>query len=343
MAVTLGELAARLGARLQGDPEVVIESVAALDRAGPGQLAFLSHARFKPHLRDTSAAAVILSADDLAECPVAALVTANPYLAYARACSLVCPEPTVPAGIHPSAVVDPDAEVDESASIGAQCVVASGCRIGASVVLGPGCILGPDCRVGEGTRLVARVTLGAGTCIGKRTRIQPGAVLGADGFGFARGDEGWERIPQLGGVVVGDDVEIGANTTVDRGSLGDTVIGDGVKVDNLVQVAHNVRIGAHTIIAGCVGIAGSAQIGRNCAIAGGAGIIGHVDVADGVTVTAMTFVNRPITESGTYGSGLPHAPMTAWNRTLVRLRTLDDLFRRTRALERRKVPDDPNC
>lgn len=333
MPLSLGELAARLGLQLKGDPEAVIEGVAPLDRAGPGQLSFLSQARFRSHLAGTRAGAVIVSPDYLDRCPVPALVADDPYLAYARACALLLPEETVAPGIHPTAVVDPGVRVHESAFIGPHCVVGADCEIGESVLLGPGCIVGRHCRIGAHSRLVARVTLGDGTCLGRRVRIHPGAVLGADGFGFAPDDGRWEKIPQLGNVMVGDDVEIGANTTIDRGALDDTVIEDGVKLDNLIQVAHNVHIGAHTAVAGCVGIAGSARIGRHCAIGGGAGIIGHVEIADRVTITAMSLVTRSITEPGVYGSGIPHAPMRQWNRSLARLRQLDDLARRIGQLE----------
>ncbi|OOG27171.1 UDP-3-O-(3-hydroxymyristoyl)glucosamine N-acyltransferase [Thioalkalivibrio denitrificans] len=333
MAISLGELAARLGVHLNGDPEAVIDGVAPLDRAVPGQLSFLSQARFRPHLPATRATAVILSPEHLEACPTAALVTDNPQLAYARACTLLHPQPQASPGVHPTAVVADDAVIHESASIGPQCVIEHGSTIGASVVLGPGCMVGPGCEVGPASRLHARVTLLHGTRIGKRVVIHSGAVLGSDGFGFARDGERWEKIPQLGVVVVGDDVEIGANTTIDRGALGDTVIEEGVKLDNLIQVAHNVRIGAHTAVAGCVGIAGSTRIGRRCAIGGGAGIIGHLEIADGVTITAMTLVTHSIPEPGVYGSGVPHAPAREWNRTVARLRQLDDLARRVRALE----------
>jgi UDP-3-O-[3-hydroxymyristoyl] glucosamine N-acyltransferase len=334
MPVSLGELASHLGAMLEGDPGILIDGVAPLDRAGPGQLSFLSQARFCSRLPGTRAGAVILAPEHLPECPVPALVTDNPYLAYARACALIFPEDPVTPGIHPSAVVDVSAVVHESASVGPQCVVEAGCEIGESVVLGAGCVVGPDCRIGPDSRLAARVTLGRGTRLGRRVRIHSGAVLGADGFGFAPGGGRWEKVPQLGAVVVGDDVEIGANTTVDRGTLGDTVIEEGAKLDNLIQVAHNVHIGAHTVIAGCVGIAGSARIGRHCAIGGGAGIIGHIEIVDGVTVTAMSFVNHSILEAGVYGSGVPHAPIREWHRSLTRLRQLDGLVRRLKRTDR---------
>jgi UDP-3-O-[3-hydroxymyristoyl] glucosamine N-acyltransferase len=340
MPVSLGELAARLGALLKGDPEALIDGVASLERAGPGELTFLSQPQYRVHLPGTRAGAVILAPEHAPGCPVPALIVDNPYLAYARACAILFPEePAVP-GIHPTAVVDAGALVHKSASVGPLCVVEAGCEIGESAVIGPGCILARDCRIGAHSRLIARVTLGSGTWLGQRVRIHPGAVLGADGFGFADAGGSWEKIPQLGRVTVGDDVEIGANTTIDRGALGDTVIEEGAKLDNLIQVAHNVRIGAHTAIAGCVGIAGSTRIGRHCAIGGGAGIIGHLEIADRVTITAMTFVTRSIAEPGVYGSGVPHAPVRDWHRSLARLHRLDDLARRVSNLERRDEQED---
>ncbi|MFN2349240.1 MAG: UDP-3-O-(3-hydroxymyristoyl)glucosamine N-acyltransferase [Thioalkalivibrio sp.] len=324
MAVTLAQLATHLGAELHGDPDIQVSGVGSLEHAGPGELSFLSQSRLRKHLSTTRAAAVLLRPADAKDCPVPCLVLDDPYLAYARAAALIFPEPEAQTGIHPSSVVDASAQIHPGASVGPLCVVGPGCVLENGVGLLAGCILERDCQVGTGSRLGPRVTLCHGTQLGKRVRIHGGAVLGADGFGFAPDAERrWIKIPQLGRVVVGDDVEIGANTTIDRGALEDTVIGEGAKLDNLVMVAHNVRIGAHTAIAGCVGIAGSTRIGSHCAIGGGAGIIGHLDIADGVTITAMTFVTRSIREPGVYASGVPHAPVREWNRSLARLRRLD--------------------
>ncbi|MFW5453018.1 UDP-3-O-(3-hydroxymyristoyl)glucosamine N-acyltransferase [Thioalkalivibrio sulfidiphilus] len=321
--VTLSDLAVHLGAELHGDGRLEITGVAPLDRAGPGELAFLNNPRFRKHLPGTRAGAVLCRADDAALCPVPALVISDPYLGYARACALIFPEPLPRAGIHPTAVVDASARLHPGVEVGAQCVVGPECVLDQGVVLGPGCILEADCQVGADTRLGPRVTLYRGTRLGRRVRIHAGAVLGADGFGFAPDQaRHWVKIPQLGRVVVGDDVEIGANTTIDRGALEDTVIGTGVKMDNLIQVAHNVHIGDHTALAGCVGIAGSTRIGSHCAIGGGAGILGHLDIADGVTVTAMSFVTRSIREPGVYSSGVPHDTAREWNRSLARLRRM---------------------
>jgi len=260
MAATLGELADRIGAVLHGDARLSVSRVATLDQAEIGDLSFLYNRRYRKFLKVTAATAVILTPSDLAECPVAALVMDNPYLGYAKAVTLLAPEPEAAAGIHPAAVVEAGAEIDPSASVGAHTVVGAGCRLGAQVVVGPGSTLGRDVRLGDFTRIAANVTLCDGTSIGRRCIVHPGAVIGADGFGFAREAQRWVKIPQIGAVHIGDDVEIGANTTIDRGALKDTIIEDGVKIDNLVQIGHNCHIGEHTAVAGCVGIAGSVTI-----------------------------------------------------------------------------------
>ncbi|SEP98844.1 UDP-3-O-[3-hydroxymyristoyl] glucosamine N-acyltransferase [Ectothiorhodospira magna] len=349
MPVSLKAVAQAIGARLHGVDDIedalVLEGVAPLDRANARQLGFMAHDRYLPALAHTQAAAVILDARHLKACPVPALVCANPHLAFARAAALLHPDPSPEPGVHASAVVSPLAMIHPSVSIGPQCVVAADVQLAAGVVLGPGCILGEGVHIGEDTRLLARVTVGAGVRIGRRGLLHPGSVIGSEGFGFARDGEAWIRVPQLGTVMIGDDVEVGANTTIDRGALEDTVIEDGVKLDNLIQVGHNVHIGAHSALAGCVGIAGSARIGRHCAIGGGAGIAGHLEITDGVTVTGMTMVSRSITEPGVYSSGVPFAPAREWNRNLAHLRRLDRLARRVGSLEAHLSPrggaDDP--
>ncbi|MCG5500070.1 UDP-3-O-(3-hydroxymyristoyl)glucosamine N-acyltransferase [Ectothiorhodospira lacustris] len=350
MSVSLNTLAQAIGADLHGSGADVgariLDGVAALENAGPRQLCFMTHDRYLPQLRQSRAGAVILKSRHLSACPVPALVCDNPHLGFARAAGLLHPEPVPASGIHDSAVVSPEAWIHPSASVGPQCVVAAGVRLGAHVVLGPGCIIGEDAHIGEGTRMLARVTVGAGVCIGRRGLLHPGAVVGSEGFGFAKDGEAWIRVPQVGTVIIGDDVEVGANTTIDRGALEDTVIEDGVKLDNLIQVAHNVHIGAHTALAGCVGIAGSARIGKHCSIGGGVGIAGHLEIADGVTVTGMTLVSRSIPEPGVYSSGVPFSPAREWNRSLAHLRRLDTLSRRVKSLEEQAshqgVRDDPD-
>jgi UDP-3-O-[3-hydroxymyristoyl] glucosamine N-acyltransferase len=259
----------------------------------------------------------------------------NPYAAYARIAADLHPEPGFAPGIQAGAHVDPTAEVAADAHVAPGAVVAAGARIGAGAYIGPNCVVGAGARVGAGSRLVANVTVCHGVRLGARVLLHPGAVIGADGFGLAREPEGWIKVPQLGSVTIGDDVEIGANTTVDRGAIDDTVIEDGVKLDNQIQVAHNVRIGAHTVIAGCTGISGSTTIGRNCMIAGAVGIGGHLEIPDGTVVTGMTMVSRSIPKRGVYSGSLPFDEAGRWRRNSARFRQLDTLARRVAQLERR--------
>ncbi|CAK0755977.1 UDP-3-O-(3-hydroxymyristoyl)glucosamine N-acyltransferase [Gammaproteobacteria bacterium] len=335
MGLTLGELAQQVGATFHGDTTITIQRITTLTNAGPGDLSFLSNPRYRRYLADTRAAAVILGPEDLAQCPVPALVSKNPYLAFAKAVAALNPAPPFLQGIHPTAVVDPNAEIDESACIGPLAVVEAGAKIEAGVIVGPSCIVGAESSIGPASRLVANVTICHGVRIGARVILHPGTVIGSDGFGLARDGERWFKIPQVGSVIVGDDVEIGANTTVDRGTLEDTVIEEDVRIDNQVQVAHNCYIGAHTAIAGCVGIAGSARIGRRCTIAGAAGIAGHLEICDDVHITAMSMVVQPITEPGVYSSNLPAEPNRQWRRNVARFHHLDAMAYRLRTVEQK--------
>jgi len=333
---TLGEIAAVSSARLQGcDAATIITGVAPLHRAEPGQISFLTQARYRPFLAKTRAAAVILSAEDAADCPAPALVADNPQVAYARAAALFEPMAEARSGVHPTAWVHPSALIAADAWIGPHSAVEAGAVIESGAVVGPNCVIGEEATLGERTRLVAQVTICHRVRLGRRVLVHPGAVIGSDGFGLALDRGGrWLKIPQLGGVVIGDDVEIGANTTIDRGALEDTVIEDGVKLDNQIQVAHNVRIGAHSALAGCVGIAGSARIGRHCMLGGGVGVAGHLAIADRVQITGMSLVTQSITEPGVYSSGLAVEPNRTWNKISARLRRLDEMFRRLVALEK---------
>jgi UDP-3-O-[3-hydroxymyristoyl] glucosamine N-acyltransferase len=333
-AVALAELAERFALELRGDGAAEISGVGTLAGATPAQLSFLANPRYRSELRDCRAGAVVLRAADVEGCPVPALIAADPYVAFARIAALFDPRPAASPGIHPSAVVAADAAVDPGASIGPHCVVESGASVGAGAELGPHCIVGRDCRVGAGSRLVARVTLVERVTLGQRVLVHPGAVIGADGFGLAFDRDHWIKVPQLGGVRIGDDCEIGANTTIDRGAIEDTVLEDDVRLDNQSQIAHNVRIGAHTAMAGCSAVAGSATIGRYCLIGGGAGILGHLTVADRVTVTAMTLVTHSIGESGEYSSGVPFQANREWRKNAARFRHLDELARRLNAFEK---------
>ncbi len=335
MALALRELAAQIGTELVGDPDGVISRVATLQDAGPDAVTFLANPAYRRYLSGTRAGAVILRRGDLGHCPVAALIAENPYAAYARAAAALNPAPTATRGIHPTAVLGTNTRIDASASIGPQCVVEDGVRIGPGAYIGPGCVIGTDSEIGAGTRLMANVTVCHDSMIGRNVLVHPGVVIGSDGFGIANEGGRWIKVPQLGRVRIGDEVEIGANTTIDRGAIEDTVLEEGVKLDNQIQVAHNVRIGAHSAIAGCVGIAGSARIGRHCAIGGGAGILGHLEIADHVQVTAMSLVTRSIHEPGVYSSGTPLQPNEQWRRNFARFRRLDDMARRLRALEKK--------
>ena len=299
---TVAELAERFGLAFSGDGAGVIDGVGTLAGAGPSQLTFLSNSKYAAQLADTRAGVVVLREENLADCTTAALIARDPYVAYAKIAALFERMPAAPPGIHPSAVVATDARVSLSASIGPCCVIEAGAEIGDGVILGPHCIIGEHCSVGAQSRLVARVTLVTRVTLGKRVLVHPGAVIGSDGFGLAFDRDHWIKLPQLGGVRIGDDCEIGANTTIDRGALDDTVLEEDVRLDNQIQIAHNVHVGAHTAMAGCAAVAGSAKIGRYCMIGGNAGVLGHLELADRVTITAKSLVTHSIREPGEYSS-----------------------------------------
>ncbi|MFV8818276.1 UDP-3-O-(3-hydroxymyristoyl)glucosamine N-acyltransferase [Haliea sp. E17] len=332
--ITLGELASRFSLQLKGDATRQVSGLATLAEAGAGQVSFLSNRKYLADLADTRAAAVILQPEFVAECPVDSLATANPYLVFARLTELFDRTPRPLAGIHPSAVVAADAELAPGVSIGPHAVIEAGARIGRDAVIGAQCFVGAGSRVGGGSRLYPGVLLYHDVWLGERCTVHGQTVLGADGFGFAAGPDGWVKIHQLGGVRIGDDVEIGACTTIDRGALDHTVISDGVIIDNQVMIAHNCRIGKNTAIAGCVGLAGSTIIGANCTLAGGVGVVGHVEICDGVHVTGMTMVTRSITEPGSYSSGTPMDTTRQWRRNAVRFAQLDRIHQRLAAVEK---------
>ncbi len=333
MPVSLGELATQFGCELIGDPDVEVSDVASLQNATAQSLTFLSNQSLKEQLSSTKAAAVVLRPADADDCPVAALVHDDPYACYARMAGVVCPPPAYEAGIHASAVVDPSASIAPSAHLAPNVVVGPNSTIGENVYVGPGTVIGPDCHIGDDNRFIANVTLARAVRIGKRGIFHPGVVLGADGFGNAMTPEGWVKVPQLGGVVVGDDVEIGANTTVDCGAIEDTVIEDGVRIDNLCMIAHNVRVGAHTAMAAMVGIAGSTTIGQRCLFAGRGGAVGHINICDDVVVGAMSFATKDITEPGTYLASFPAEPAKDWAKRVGRFRRIEALQKRVKKLE----------
>lgn len=333
---SLAELAEHARAELRGDDDRRIHGVATLSAAGPEDVSFLANRRYRSQLAETRAGAVIVppEAADQCDCPV--LVSDNPYAAFARVASLFDNRPAPAPGVHASASVDPSAEVAGDVSVGANAVIAAGADMAAGSELGAGSYLGEGSRVGAGTRIGPGVAVLHGVRLGRRVLVHPGAVIGADGFGLASDEGRWIKVPQLGGVRVGDDCEIGANTTIDRGALEDTVLEEDVRLDNQIQIAHNVRIGAHTAMAGCSAVAGSTAIGRHCMIGGGVGILGHLVIADRVVITAMSLVTHSIREPGEYSSGTPLESNRRWRRNAARLRQLDDIARRLKALERRQ-------
>ncbi len=335
VSICLGELAEQIGACLEDTAasQQLVSGIASLKNASATDISFFTNRLYRAELQHTHAVAVILKPSDRQYCTVPVLLMDNPYLGYARAASVLNPPPPVIASIHPSAVVAEDAQIDASASIGPQVVIESGVCVGANTVIGAGCILQAGAKIGQNCRLIARVTLGGSTQLGDRVTIHPGAVIGADGFGLANDRGVWVKIPQLGGVIIHDDVEIGANTTIDRGALEDTVIGRGAKLDNQIQIAHNVHIGEHTAIAGCVGIAGSTHIGKHCMIAGGVGIVGHIEIVDNVHITGGSVVLQSITAAGIYSSGSPLQLNQQWHRNYHRFKQLDELAKRLQALE----------
>jgi UDP-3-O-[3-hydroxymyristoyl] glucosamine N-acyltransferase len=333
---SLGELADRLDLAFSGDGSRKLTGLASLQAAGPGDITFFSERKFLSQLAATRAGAVILAQDYVEEAPADCLISPNPYLTFARVSRLFDPSPRVEPGLHPTAVVAPDAQVHESASIAAQVVVESGARVGAGVSLGAGVYLGHNSLVGDGSHIHPQVVIYHDVHIGRDCIIHSQSVIGADGFGFAPGPEGWEKIVQSGGVRIGDRVEIGACTSVDRGTLEHTVIADGVIIDNQVQIAHNCRIGKNTAIAGCAGLAGSTIIGANCTLAGGVGVVGHVEICDNVHVTGMTMVTRSITRPGSYSSGTPMTATGEWKRNAVRFSQLDALQQRLANLEKQR-------
>ncbi len=330
---TLHDLAAQIGAELRGDGALRVDHIASLDQAQTGALSFLTSAKYREHLKITQASAVILKPADAEGFSGAVLLMDDPYLGYARAAQALFPDTEILPGIHASAVVDPAAHIDPSACVAANAVIEAGAEIGPQALIGPLCYVGADCVIGAGTRLVARVTIMGRSVIGADCLLHAGCVIGDDGFGFARSGAEWVKIPQLGRVILGAGVEIGSNTTIDRGALGDTVIEDGVKLDNLIQIAHNVHIGANSAFAAQVGIAGSTRFGARCTVAGQAGVAGHLQIADDVHFTGQAMVTKSVAEAGVYSSGLPAEANRKWRRTIARVHGLEQLQARVEALE----------
>jgi UDP-3-O-[3-hydroxymyristoyl] glucosamine N-acyltransferase len=342
VTVSLGDLQTVLGGELRGDPGLSVRRLASLADADAQSISFVSHARYRSQI-DTTSAACLIVAPDLAEAAVArgaALVVADPYHAFARLTQWWARRlrPSPAPGVHATAVVADDAQIAADAVIGPLAVIEAGAVVGAGVRVGAHAFIGAGVVIGAGCRLAPRVTLMHGTRLGARCLLHSGVVIGADGFGFAPHAGRWEKIEQLGGVVVGDDVEIGANTCIDRGALEDTVIGEGVKLDNLIQIGHNVQIGAHSAMAGCAGVAGSARIGRGCTVGGGAIVLGHLELADGVHISAASVVMRSLKQPGQYSGVFPLDANAAWEKNAATLRQLHTLRDRIRALEKKNAP-----
>lgn len=333
---SLAELAERLGATLHGDGERRISGLSTLSDAGPEDVSFLANKAYLKYLPETRAAAVLIHPEHAESCPTARLELDNPYLAYAKLSRLFDPLARDASGaVHPSASVSERATLGRNVEVGPQAVIEAGVTIGDDAIIGPGCVVGADSIIGEASRLHANVTVYYGVVIGKRAILHSGSVIGGDGFGFAHDGRGWLKIAQLGGVIIGDDVEIGSCSSIDRGALGDTMIGSDVKIDSQVQIAHNVQVGDHSALAGCVGIAGSTKIGRHCMLGGGVGISGHLTISDGVQVTGMSLVTNSIAQPGVYSSGTGSMSNGLWRKNAVRFKQLDDIAKRLSRLERR--------
>lgn len=328
--LSLGELAVRFGCILKGDPDLRVSRVAALESADVASVTFLANPRYRRYLQQTKAGVVVLDPKLADACPVNALLAKNPYATYARIAALLYPAPAAPPGRHASAVIDASAQIDPSAAIGPHAVIGARVKIGARTVIGPGCVIMDDVSIGDDTRLTANITLCRGVIVGSRCLMHPSVVIGADGFGLAPDQGEWLKVPQVGTVRIGNDVEIGASTTVDRGAIGDTVIGDGVKMDNQIQIGHNVRIGEHTAIAGCAGISGSATIGKRCMIGGMVGVAGHLSICDDVVITGKSFVSSSIRKPGYYSSGIPVDETPRFRKNAARFQRLDEFVREVR-------------
>lgn len=333
-SLSAGELARRIDCQCHGDDQKPLAGVGTLAHATSGDVAFCASDGYRPALEATDAGAVIIRSADRAYCPVTALVSDNPYLAFARAAALLHPEPEMVAGIHTTAVVADDAIIDPTASVGPHAVIEGGATLASGARVEAGAYVGPKAHIGPRSRLHPRAVLSGRCRLGADGMIHSGAVVGSDGFGLAPDGGRWHKVPQLGGVIMGDEVEIGANATVDRGALEDTVIEDGVKLDDQVHIAHNVRVGAHTVIAGAMVVAGSVDIGRHCQIGGNGAITGHIRIADGVVINGMTGVTKSITEPGHYASPIPAQEVSEWRRNTARFLKLDGLYRRLLRLEK---------
>lgn len=335
MKLALKKLAEEVGGSVIGDGDCLIEGVATLKNAGPGEISFLTNLKYKSELENTRASAVILTEKHAGACSTNALVVANPHAAYAKIATRLHAEAKPESGIHPTALVEEGCDIHETVAIGPHSYIEAGVSLDAGTVIGPGCYLGKGVTLGKDCRLSARVSIMRHCRLGDRVLVHPGVVIGADGFGQANDNGSWIKVPQIGAVRIGHDVEIGANTTIDRGAIEDTIIEDGVKLDNLIQIAHNVRIGRNTVMAACGAVAGSTVIGVNCLIGGSVAIAGHLTIADNVTLTGRSTVLQSITEPGVYSSSSPLEPNKLWHKNYIRFKQLDEMARRIKTLEKK--------
>ena len=331
--LTLAQIALHVDGVIIGDAECKISNVSTLQAANSQQISFLANSKYKKYLPTSQAGAVIVSKEMASLVRNSAIVVDDPYIAYAKIATLLNPPKKITSGISDTAMVESNVNISKTVSIGPQVVIEANVKLADRVIIGAGTVLQDGVIIGEGTLIAANVTICHGVEIGKNVVIHPGVVIGADGFGIVNDKGKWIKIPQIGGVKIGNDVEIGANTTVDRGAIEDTVIGDGVKLDNQIQVGHNVIIGNNTVIAGCSGIAGSTIIGENCIIGGGVGIGGHIEIVDNVMITGMSMVTKSLTKAGIYSSGIPAEPSSQWHKNVVRYRQMDKLAARVKKLE----------
>ena len=333
LEATVKTLAEQADGRVVGDANCIVSGVANLASAKAGELSFLANEKYLKHLATTKASVVIIKEEHLSQCPSNAIVVVNPYLAYAKIASYLTQQPRPLAAIHPSAVINDTAEIHESAHIGPHVVIEAGARIEKNVSIAANCFIGGNVVIGESSTVNANVSIYANTKIGAKVIIHSGAVLGADGFGFANDQGQWVKIPQVGQVVIGNSVEIGANSTIDCGAIDNTIIHDGVKIDNLVHIGHNVEIGDHTALAAFVGISGSTKIGKYCTLGGAAGINGHIEIADHVHLGGMCMVTKSLKQAGQYASGIPAEPAKQWRKNVVRFRQIEKLTERIKNLE----------
>ena len=335
VSLTIKEIAEFLNARVKGDDSIIISAVNTLTKAQTGEISFFSDKKLRNQLDTTKASVVLVSEINAENCPVTAIIVDNPYVAYAKTAALLYPVFKNAPGIHPSAVIDPSATIDKSAWIGPCSVIEADAIIAAGVQIGAGCIIGRGSHIGKDSYLAGNISVMYQCTIGERALIHSGVVIGADGFGQADAGDHWVKIPQIGRVIIGNDVELGANTCIDRGAIENTIIGDGCRFDNMIQIAHNVNLGAHTVIAAQSGIAGSTSIGQHCIVAGHVGVSGHLKITDNVVLAGGAMARQDIKEPGVYASGSPLEPIKSWYKNSTRIKQLDDMGKRIKQLEKK--------